>query len=79
MIYRDIAGAILQEKDQVLFPLGLGTSVVATVQKTDNVLGANAQPMIHVALTLALPAMPNGLVGGVMKLPAQEPEKKIVE
>lgn len=79
MVYRDISGAVLQEGDQVLFPLGLGTSVVATIQKTDNVLGANAQPMVHVAMTLSLPAMQNGLVGGVMKIAAQEPEKKIVE
>jgi hypothetical protein len=70
MTFRDVAGQPLSQGDSVFFGTAFGQAIVGTVEKTDSVLTASqgAQPMVHVTFTLSLPAMPNGLVGGVLKI-----------
>ena len=79
MSYRDIVGNILEEGDAVSIGIGLGQTVLGTVQKTDSILGAHpqAQPMVHVAVVFTLPALPNGLVTGIIK--AAKPAPQISE
>jgi hypothetical protein len=76
-MFRDIAGQPLNEGDQVFFGTAFGQAIVGTVQKTDSIVSGapNAQPLVHVVFSLSLPALPNGLVGGVLKIvpPKQEP------
>lgn len=75
MAFRDSNGNFIDEGDQVAIGLSLGQAVTGVVQKTDSVLSGapNSQPMIHVAVVFTLPALPNGLVPGVIKAaqPAQ--------
>lgn len=78
MIYRDITGQTLNVGDKVLFSLGLGVTATAVVQKADAVLAPNVPPMIHLAVSVPLPAAPNGVVGGIVKL-AEKPESSLVE
>jgi hypothetical protein len=69
LVFKDIAGAVLSEGDQVTFPIGLGTLVVANVQKIDTLVQGDAPQSIHLSFTLSLPAAPNGLVPGIIKIP----------
>ena len=78
MIYRDITGQTLNAGDKVLFSLGLGVAAAAIVQKTDAVLAPNVPPMIHLSVKIPLPAAPNGVIGGVVKL-SEKPESSLVE
>lgn len=76
MAFRDVAGNILSEGDQVAIGLSLGQAVIGTVQKTDSLVSnPNAQPLIHVAVIFTLPAHPNGVVPGIVK--AAEPTPTI--
>jgi hypothetical protein len=76
-MYRDIAGNALREGDEVFFGTAFGQAIVGTVQKVDSLVSStpNSQPLVHVGFTLHLPALPNGLVGGILKIvpPKQEP------
>jgi hypothetical protein len=77
MVCKDIAGNPLNEGDQVFFGTAFGQAVVGVVQKVDSLVSGapNSQPLAHVGFTLSLPVMPNGLVGGILKIvpPKQEP------
>lgn len=69
-MFRDIAGQPLSEGDQVFFGTAFGQAVVGVIQKTDSIVSGspNAQPLVHVGFVLSLPAAPNGLVGGILKI-----------
>lgn len=75
-MFRDVVGNVLEQGDAVSIGIGLGQTMLGTVQKTDSVLGANpqAQPMVHVAVIFTLPAMPNGLVAGIIKAATPTPQ-----
>ena len=75
-MFRDVVGNSLNEGDQVAIGLALGQTVLGTVQKVDSVLSGNpnAQPMVHVAVVFTLPAMPNGLVAGVVRAASPTPQ-----
>ena len=69
MIFRDISGQVLADRDQVLFSLGLGQTTVATISRTESGLDPrNPNASISIVLELTLPAAPNGLVPGVCKI-----------
>lgn len=74
--YRDFANNILSEGDSVCIGLGLGQSILGTVQKTDSLVqnDPKASQMIHVAVVFTLPASPSGLVPGVFKTAEPEPQ-----
>ena len=78
MIYRDVLGQSINVGDTVLFSLGLGVTANAVVQKTDAILSPNSQPTIQIAVTIPLPAAPNGVVGGITKINSA-PASKITE
>lgn len=74
MQFRDITGSVLSENDQVLFGLGLGQITVATVKRTESGLNPqNPQPMVTVSVDITVPAAPNGLVPGVIKIAQPTP------
>ena len=78
---RDIAGQPLSEGDQVFFGTAFGQAVVGVVQKVDSIVSGapNAQPLMHVGFSLSLPVMPNGLVGGILKIIPPKQESLISE
>jgi hypothetical protein len=76
MQFRDIAGQPIEAGDSVFFGTAFGQAVVGSIQKTDTILAdSKTPPLVHVGFVLSLPAAPNGLVGGILKIvpPKQEP------
>ena len=68
---RDAIGNVLNENDQVSFPLGMGQSMVGRVVKIDSGLGqigtAPRLATVFVSVVFPLAADPSGVVGGVIK------------
>jgi hypothetical protein len=69
-MYKDIAGNPLDAGDQVLLPTSFGSAIVGTIQKVDSILGSDPKsaPLVHLQFNFSLPALPNGLVGGILKI-----------
>lgn len=75
MTFRDLTGNTLQQGDRVLVSVGLGQMSVATVVRTESGLNpANPQPAVVLQVEFILPTMPNGLVGGVVKIADSAPQ-----
>lgn len=71
MIFKDLVGQELKQGDQVLFSIGLGQTTVATVLGTNSGLDPNnPQAAVQVGVTFILPAAPNGLVNGLVRVAA---------
>lgn len=74
MQFKDTLGQSLRETDQVLFGLGLGQMSVATVSRTETGLDPNhPQPLIKILVEFSVPAAPNGVVPGVIKIAESTP------
>lgn len=72
MTFRDITGNEIKQGDSVLFSLGLGQMMVAKIASTESGLNPqNPQAAVRVTLDFTLPAAPNGLVPGLVRLPDQ--------
>lgn len=77
---KDLVGQELSQGDQVLFSIGLGQTTIATVLATNSGLDpTNPQASVQVGVTFILPAAPNGLVNGLVRIASQAPAPKISE
>ena len=75
MTFKDLTGQPLQQGDRVLISVGLGQMSVATITRTESGLNpANPQPAVVLQVEFILPVMPNGLVGGVVKVADSAPQ-----
>jgi hypothetical protein len=78
--FQDILGQEFKKGDQVLFPVGFGSTVPAVVTATASGLEPNQpQPSITLTLVVTLPVPQNGVVVNVTKIPQQEPEQSIIQ
>lgn len=71
MTFKDLVGQPLVQGDQVLFSIGLGQTTIATVVGINSGLDPkNPQAAVQVGVTFIVPAMPNGLVNGLVRVAA---------
>lgn len=74
---RDLNGTELREGDMALVPAAFGQLVIGQLVKINAGLGApgtqEGTPSVIVRLDLFIPAQPNGVVGGLVKLEGPKP------
>lgn len=78
MTFRDAAGNSLNEGDLVV--VGAQGIIIGTVQKASGILSAdpNMPPVVEVGVIFPIPAMPNGMVSGLMKIAKPQEQKPML-